>query len=142
MFLKILSGLMVISMPVFAAQVVDYGAVGNGWMMNSSGSVSTVFLTSATQAISVTVPFGANAFTASGDGAWACENANRCATSFPTGTVSQTGYIYLPKEQRTRVILPGNPSVSQSTVWLYPRNLPSASSLSGTAVESLEWYKY
>lgn len=142
MFKKVLIGLSLVSMPAFAASVNDYGPVGMGWMMNSPGSVSTVFLTSATQAISVSVPYFANSFTASGDGAWACENANRCATSFPTGTVSQTGYIYLPKEQRTRIILPGNLTVSQSVVWLYPRNLPGATALSGTAVESLEWYKY
>lgn len=142
MFKKVFIGLSLVSMPAFAAPVNDYGPVSFGWMMNSANAVSTVFMTSATQAISVTAPFGANSFTASGDGAWACENSNRCATSFPTATVSQTGYIYLPKEQRTRMLLPGNPSVSQSVVWLYPRNLPAASALSGTAVESLEWYKY
>lgn len=142
MFTKFLVGLSLVSLPAFAASVNSYSSVDNGVMIQSPGSVSTVFLTSATQAISVTVPYFANAFTASGDGAWVCENNTRCGTTFPVGTVSQTGFIYMPKEQRTRIKLPGNLQISQSVIWVYPRNLPVASALSGTAVESFEWYSY
>lgn len=140
MFHRLLIGLSLISAPVFAASVNTYSTADSGQLIQSPGSVSTVFMTSSTQTISITAPYFANAFIATGDGAWVCENGNRCGTTFPASTVSQTGYIYLPPNLATRIKLPGNQQVSQSTIYIYPRNLTSASALSGTTLESFWWY--
>lgn len=99
----------------------------------SAGAVTNVPIPAAT-VTSVTVPYFANTFIASGDPFWVCEDPKRCGTTFPTGYVSNTGWIFNPAGR----MLKGNLQVSTSLIYVYAR---TQDIVSGTNLGAFEWSK-
>lgn len=114
-----------------AVNPASFAGESGGNIPASAGSVSNIIMTSATQVISVTVPYGANQAIFGGDDAWVCENPRRCSTTFPTVSTTTAGWLFNPSGR----LLLGNCTVSTSAVYLYPRTLPA----SGSAITSIEW---
>ncbi len=118
--MKILSKILVLSalsVPVWAQNVPQtLQATTPENIPMSAGAVTNVFI-SASTVVTVTVPYFANTFIAGGDNMWVCENRARCGNTFPTSTVSSTGWIFNPAGR----ILKGNLQQSTSLVYVYAR---------------------
>lgn len=97
----------------------------------STGTVTNVFIVTASTVVTVTVPAGANQAIFGGDNLFICENPSRCGTTFPSATVSSTGWLYNPQGR----ILAGDCRTSPTTMYAYARELPST----GTAIGVFEW---
>lgn len=134
MFSKILLGLSLFSLPVWAAnvpQVLEATTPQN--IPTTAGAVGDVFVPAST-ATSVTVPYFADTYIMSGDPLWVCDYPTRCGTTFPTNTVSATGWVYNPAGRK----LIGNLAVSTSVIWVYAR---PQDIVSGTNIGAFEWSK-
>lgn len=96
-----------------------------------AGAVSNIFVSPST-VVTVTVPYFADSYIASGDPLWVCDQPTRCGSTFPTGTVSVTGWVFNPQARN----LQGNLQVSTSLIYVYAR---PQDIVSGTNVGAFEW---
>ena len=99
----------------------------------SAGAVSMPYV-SASTVVTVTVPYFANTFIASGDPMWVCEDPRRCGTTFPSSSVSVTGWVYMPSGR----ILKGNLQQSTSLIYVYARPQDMVSTTAQN-LGSFEW---
>jgi len=132
---KIILGLSLLALPAFAANVPETLQASTPHNIPMvAGAVTNQFV-SASTVVTVTVPFAANTFIASGDNMWVCDDPRRCGPSFPASSVSVTGWTFNPSGR----ILKGNLQVSTSYIYTYARpvDMPSA----GQAIHSFEWSK-
>jgi len=116
---KIIAILSLISLPVFAANVPPASRVWNGLTPNSTPVVTTQFIVTQSTVVTVTVPYLANQLIYSGDGGSICEDPivnRRCSQTYPTTSVSQTGWIKAYDGMQR--VLPGNLQVSTSYIYL------------------------
>lgn len=102
--LSLILGLAFIATASFAApyqSLCNERAYGN--IPQTVGTVQNVFLVSANTVVSTTTRRENNSiiFSANGD-FWACENSARCGSTFPTGSVSETGWLFNPVARMLR----------------------------------------
>lgn len=127
-------GLLVMSASAFAQNVPQIlQATTPQNIPVSAGAVSMPFV-SASTVVTVTVPYFADTFIASGDPMWVCDDPRRCGTTFPTSSVSVTGWVFMPSGR----ILKGNLQQSTSLIYVYarPQDMVSATSQN---IGSFEW---
>lgn len=130
---KLIFALMALPAVVVAQNVPkSLNAVTPENIPSSAGAVTNVFV-SASNVITVTVPYFADTFIMGGDPMWVCEDTKRCSSSFPTSTVSSTGWIFNPQGR----MLKGN--LLQSTSIVYVTARPQ-DMVSGTNLGVFEWY--
>ena len=101
----------------------------------TAGAVTNVFV-SASTVVTVTVPYFADTYIAGGDPLWVCPDRSQCGTTFPTSTVSVTGWIFNPQAR----MLKGNLQVSTSTIYVYARPQDMVSSTAQN-IGVFEWSK-
>ncbi len=101
----------------------------------SVGSASMQYM-SASTVVTLTVPYFASGYIMNGDPAWVCDNSKRCnPNSFPSTSVSQTGWTFMPQARN----LVTNLQVSQSIVGVYVRPQDLVSSTAQNLV-GFEWF--
>lgn len=101
----------------------------------SAGAVSNIFV-SASTVTTVTVPYFADTFIASGDTLWVCDDPARCGTTFPSSSVSVTGWVKNPSGR----MLKGNLQVSTSLIYVYARPQDMVSTTAQN-IGAFEWSK-
>lgn len=101
----------------------------------SAGAVSNIYV-SASTVTTVTVPYFADTFIASGDPLWVCDDTARCGSTFPASTVSLTGWVFNPSGR----MLKGNLSVSTSAIYVYARTQDMVSTTAQN-IGAFEWSK-
>lgn len=137
-FKKVMAGLMLISAPVFAIPpyptpgVLEATTPQN--IPTTANAVSTIFV-SASTVVTVTVPYFADTYINSGDPIWVCDSpTKRCGSTFPTATVSVTGWVFNPSGRR----LLGNLQQSTSLIYVYARTQDLVSTTAQN-LTSFEW---
>lgn len=134
MFSKTLMGLSLISLPVWAANVPStLEATTPGNIPTTAGAVSNPFV-SASTVVTVTVPYFADTYLQGGDPLWVCDKPTRCGTTFPTSTVSSTGWVFYSGGRK----LSGNLQQSTSLIYVYARPQDMVST-SQPNIGSFEW---
>ncbi len=134
--MRYLIGFLLLASSASALNVPTSDRTWDGLTPTSSPVVTTALITTQTTVVTVTVPDGANQFIYSGDGGTLCEDPivhRRCTQTYPTSTVSQTGWIKAyDGVQRT---LAGNSQVSTSYIYLRSGAVSSTS-------HNFEWSRY
>jgi len=132
--LKITLALSLLGSASYAANIPqEFQATAPQNIPLSAGAVSNPFV-SASTVVTVTVPYFSNTFIAGGDPMWVCEDPARCGATFPTSTVSTTGWVYNPSGR----ILKGNLQVSTSFIYVYARPQDMVSTTAQN-IGSFEW---
>jgi len=125
-------GMCLLTLSAFAANVpTSLEATTPQNIPTTAGAVSTVFISPST-VVTVTVPYFSDTYIMSGDPAWVCDKPSRCGNTFPTSTVSVTGWVYNPSGRK----LISNLQVSTSLIYLYAR---PQDIVSGSNAVGLEW---
>lgn len=132
---RILLALILLSSASYAAPRPDnLQAVTPENIPMSAGSVGNVFVPTPSTVVTVTVPYFSDTYIASGDPLWVCDNPSRCGSTFPTGTVTQTGWVFMPSGR----MLKGNLQVSTSIIYVYARPQDMVSSTAAN-IGAFEW---
>lgn len=124
--------LSLLALPVYAANTpgpLEVNTPGN--LPTTANAVSNPFVPAST-VISVTVPYYADTYLQGGDPLWVCDKPSRCGTTFPTSSVSTTGWVYYSGGRK----LQSNLQVSTSIIYVYAR---PQDVVSGTNIGSFEW---
>lgn len=133
---KLIAALCLASLPVLAApQPQNLQAVTPENIPMSAGAVTNIYV-SASTVTTVTVPYFADTFVASGDPLWVCDDRNRCGSTFPASTVSVTGWVFNPSGR----MLKGNLQVSTSLIYVYARPQDMVSTTAQN-LGAFEWSK-
>ena len=133
---KLIVALLLLSAPAWAQlkpQVLNATTPEN--ITTSAGAASQVYVTAST-VVTLTVPYFASGYIMNGDPAWVCDNSKRCnVNTFPSSTVSRTGWVFNPQARN----LVTNLQVSQSVIGLYVRPQDTVSSTASNIV-GFEWF--
>lgn len=120
--------------PAFAANVPQNTEITQpGNIPTTAGAVSNIFV-SASTVQSFTAPTGADTYLQGGDPLWICDLPKRCGTTFPTGTVSNTGWVFYSGGRK----LQSNLQSGSNVIYVYARSTDMVSTTAQN-IGSFEW---